>query len=350
MTNADNLFTGRRCHTATLLSSGQVLVAGGRTYNTVLSSCELYSPEYLTWTVVASMNTPRALHTATILTTNNIDLVFVIGGFYTTTHNSLSSVEYYNTSSGLWTMIGNSMANARYSPSTTVLKNGWFLVAGGSNMTSALTSSEIFDPNTFTWQTVGSLNVARMQHMDTILDNGNVFVAGGFGVASDLQSCELFDINLQTWSLAPNLTNPRNLGSLVSLLPISNSLLMTGGIGLSNIVYSSSDLYYPSTNTIIPSSDMTYQRFTHSSNLIYYQSTPLVVVAGGYNSLYIGINSVQLFIVANSTWINITGLNTGRGEHTATVLNISPLTILIVGGQTNLSATTVLNTVELLTF
>ena len=350
VTNTGNLFTGRRCHTATLLSSGQVLVTGGRNFSTVFTSCELYSPGSGTWTIIASMNVARALHTATIVTTNNIDLVFVIGGFYLTAHNPVSSIEYYNSSSGVWTMIGNSMATARFAHSTTVLKDGRFLVAGGSDISMALASSEIFNPTTLTWQTVSSLNAVRMQHMDAILDNGNVFVAGGLGTSVGLQSCEIFDITLQTWSLVPNMANQRNLASLVSLLSISNSLFMTGGLGNPNTAYSSSDLYYPSTNTMVPSADMTFQRFSHTTHLIYYQSTPLVVTIGGLNSLYNAINTVQLYIVANATWVNIAGLITARGTHTSTVFKTSPPSILVVGGQVSLSAMPVLNSVEILTF
>ncbi len=94
----------------------------------------------------------------------------------------------------------------------------------------------------------------------------------------------------------------------------------------------------------MPSSDMTYQRLAHSSNLIYYQSTPLIVVVGGYDSSYNEMNSIQLFIVANSTWINIAGLNTRRGEHTVTLLNTSTPSILLVSGRTDTSS------LEILTF
>jgi hypothetical protein len=188
------------------------------------------------------------------------------------------------------------------------------------------------------------LNQARFQHINTILDNRNVFIASGAILPVALQSCEIFHVNLQTWSLVQNMAYARNLGSLVSLMSISPSLLITARTETADVTYSSSELYYPLTNTIIPSSDMTYQRLAHSSNLIYYQSTPSVVVVGGYDSSYNEMNSIQLFIVANSTWINIARLNTRRGEQTATLLNTSTPSILTVGGRTDTSS------LEILTF
>ena len=62
-------------HTATLLPSGKVLVAGG--YNDgSLSSAELYDPATGTWSGTVSLNA-RALHTATLLLSGK---VLVAGG------------------------------------------------------------------------------------------------------------------------------------------------------------------------------------------------------------------------------------------------------------------------------
>jgi Galactose oxidase, central domain len=58
--------TARAFHTATLLESGEVLVAGGY-LNGALSSAELYDPSSGTWTPTGSMRTARDSHTATLL-------------------------------------------------------------------------------------------------------------------------------------------------------------------------------------------------------------------------------------------------------------------------------------------
>lgn len=73
--SAGNLTTIRVDHTATLLSNGQVLVAGGLTSyinRTYLATTELYDPALGTWTPTASMATARTVHTATLLTSGKV--------------------------------------------------------------------------------------------------------------------------------------------------------------------------------------------------------------------------------------------------------------------------------------
>lgn len=68
-------FTGsmaaaRGGHTATLLPSGKVLVAGGYSFAVggALASSELYDPIGGTWSAAASMGIPRTGHSAVLLT------------------------------------------------------------------------------------------------------------------------------------------------------------------------------------------------------------------------------------------------------------------------------------------
>jgi hypothetical protein len=63
-----SLNTARDFHTATLLPSGAVLVAGGQdnSFN-ILNSAELYNPATGTWTVTGSLNDALVEHTATLL-------------------------------------------------------------------------------------------------------------------------------------------------------------------------------------------------------------------------------------------------------------------------------------------
>jgi len=73
-----NLHTARQTHTATLLNSGQVLIAGGYTNGAVVGSAELYNPTTGAFTVSGSLKTPRYRQTATLL---NNGKVLIAGGY-----------------------------------------------------------------------------------------------------------------------------------------------------------------------------------------------------------------------------------------------------------------------------
>jgi hypothetical protein len=128
-TNTGSLNTPRYWHTATLLSNDSVLVAGGtdagNSEGGPLTSAELYSPGSGVWTYTRSMLTNRVWHTATMLTNG---MVLVAGGYSGT--GALASAELYNPTAGTWAYTG-SLNTARYYHTATLLTNGWVLVAGG---------------------------------------------------------------------------------------------------------------------------------------------------------------------------------------------------------------------------
>lgn len=72
-----SLKTARLRHTATLLSDGKVLVAGGGVPHGSLTSAELYDPATGTWSTTGSLNDGRGDHTATLLPNG---MVLVAGG------------------------------------------------------------------------------------------------------------------------------------------------------------------------------------------------------------------------------------------------------------------------------
>jgi hypothetical protein len=69
-----------------------------------------------------------------------------------------------------------------------LLPNGKVLVAGGDGNTSALSSTELYNPASGTWTTAGSLNTGRDVFTATLLTNGQVLVAVGYGVSSVTES------------------------------------------------------------------------------------------------------------------------------------------------------------------
>jgi len=81
--------TARDFHSATLLPSGKVLIAGG--FNgSYLNSAELYDPASNTWTTAGALSNTRYEHTATLLSSGQVLIAGGYNGAY------ISSTELYN--------------------------------------------------------------------------------------------------------------------------------------------------------------------------------------------------------------------------------------------------------------
>src|SRR5947199_9776008 len=88
-----SLHFARLGHTATLISTGKVLVAGGGP-----ASAELYDPSTGKWSLTGSLNVVRSGHTATPLPDGKV----LVAGGSNNTSNALASAELYDPSTGKW--------------------------------------------------------------------------------------------------------------------------------------------------------------------------------------------------------------------------------------------------------
>jgi hypothetical protein len=172
----------RRGHMATLLTNGQVLVAGGW----FASSSEIYDPTAKTWSsTTGPMAMARHSHTANLLPNGKVVVAGGVGA-------DPASCELYNPASKTWSGTG-SLAPGRFNHTATLLPNGLVLVAGGrTGVLPRFTSCELYNPALGTWSATGSLNEARSHHTATLLPNGQVLVAGGEGDSGTLASAALY--------------------------------------------------------------------------------------------------------------------------------------------------------------
>jgi len=259
-------------HTATLLPSGKVLVAGGQNFtHGVLASAELYDPASGTWSPTGSMTTARYLHTATLLPSGKV----LVAGGQNSTRVVVPSAELYDPASGTWSSTG-SMTTARFVHTATLLPSGKVLVAGGADTNgTVLASAELYDPASGTWSPTGSMTTTRYFHTATLLPSGKVLVAGGQNANSSLASAELYDPVSGTWSSTGSMTTTR-FAHTATLLP-SGKVLVAGGADAYSWL-ASAELYDPASGTWSSTGSMTTARDVHTATLL---PSGKVLVAGG---------------------------------------------------------------------
>jgi pimeloyl-ACP methyl ester carboxylesterase len=316
----------RAFHTATLLPSGKVLVAGGFSENAgFLASAELYDPAAGTWAPTGPLATARWYHTATLLPSGK---VLVVGGANNDS-GFLASAELYDPATGTWAATG-PLAVAPLLHTATLLPNGKVLVVGGegSGGTGRLARAELYDTAAGTWAATGYLATAHSAHTATLLTDGKVLVAGGYVGSDWLASAELYDPATGTWAATGSLATARD-DHTATLLP-SGKVLVAGGRGSGGNDYLASiELYDPAAGTWAVTGFLATARSGHTATIL---PSGKVLVAGGFNSGSY-LSSAELYDPATGNWSSTGNLGTAHYAHTATLLPNGK--VLVAGGFSN---------------
>ena len=184
-------------HTATVLASGQVLIAG-RDGTTTTACAELYDPATGTFTrTTGDMTTPLSDHAAVLLPSGKVLIVGgAVDGVGCQSCAATKAAELYDPTSGTFTATAHALAFARSSPTATLLPSGKVLITGGGNTPTSgpVNTSELYDPLTDTFTLTGTMTTERQFHTATLLANGQVLVAGGLtNAATATMTAELYD-------------------------------------------------------------------------------------------------------------------------------------------------------------
>jgi hypothetical protein len=192
--------TPRTDHTASVLATGKVLIAGGTPSGgsgpaTYLATAELYDPAAGTFADAGSMGTARAYHTASVLRTGQV----LLAGGATFGSTILNGTELYDPVAGTFSGGGPMLApTGRFAHTASVLLSGAVLVVGGVNggADGPFPVAEIYDPASgwFSASTSVATTSTRERHTATVLSSGRVLVAGGRTNNGPLATAELFNI------------------------------------------------------------------------------------------------------------------------------------------------------------
>lgn len=323
--SAGNLTLARISAQATLLADGRVLVTGGNTnvgntYDTKLA--ELYDPSTNTWSPTGSTANGRTDHTATRLTDGR---VLVAGGENANICTNDVTTELYDPSTGTWSFSGNANV-ARTGATATLLSNGKVLLAGGGNRCGGVfASAELFDPGTGSWSPTGSMTTGREWQSAVRLSDGRVLVAGGEGPSPfpALSSAEIYDPATGTWTATGSMALARCCGGNPFITRLSDGRVLAAGgySGFANFVTPNgpaAEIYDPASGLWTPTGPMSVGRGGGSFSLL---GNGMVLAVGGQDGITpTSHSSAELWDPNTGTWSLTAPLATGRAFHTSTVL------------------------------
>jgi hypothetical protein len=160
---------GRADHTATLLEDGRVLIAGGRNGQVTLESVEIYDPLTDSFAHGGHLTVARSGHVSVALQDGR---VLLAGGDGARTAELFDGRDF--------TRLDTPTNASRRGASATLLSDGRVVIIGGRDLDGEpLATAEVFDPVAGTFRGIGSMRNARVAPMLVPLPDGKVQVLGG---------------------------------------------------------------------------------------------------------------------------------------------------------------------------
>ena len=229
------------------------------------------------------------------------------------------------------------MNTPRSSHAAALLGSGQVLVTGGlggSALSTALNTAELYDPAKGSFSLTGSLAAARSYHTATLLGGasanaGKVLIVGGFNSSgAPLASAELFDPAAGTFSSTTNNMPNKAAGHTATWMPTVNKVLVVGGGN------ASSQIYDPATNAWTSGGGTGAQLSYHTATWI--PSIGKVLIAGGSSNSGATTNGALLYDPSTGAYSNTGNMTVSRDFHTAVLLTSGPNAgkVLIAGGRT----------------
>lgn len=364
--SAGEMTQARSNHSATALSDGSVLIAGGENNATPLASAEVWNAATRRWVLAKNMQEPRVHHTGVRVSDGRI---LLLGGVNET---ALSSVEAYDPATRAFSSLA-AMKDARSHFAALRVKSLDLVLAmggkGGPDSNTALGTVEAYDPATNAWSYKTNLSVARAEHTATLLDvplknesntqpviQAYVVVIGGVDETSAVTpTIEVYNATNGSWrELKAVMAEPRHNHTATQFRALQGvdfdgdagtkpelpdgSILVVGGQGQMGEALASVERYdcartttedidciwNPNARAVLH-----HPRYGHTATLL---NSGHILVVGGQDDNG-PIDSVELYDVKNDTFVEMKPISSARTDHSATWL--SDGSVLVVGGRSS---------------
>lgn len=344
---ADNMVSPREGHAMALLTTGDVLAAGGSDGNAILATAEVYSVSANLWAVTASMPNGGRYGAQVASPGANINTrgaPVLIGGFRgLDTITNVRAVERYNVASGTWSTLTQSLVARRSHAAVEVANSAGtvlILVTGGVNDAGTVLNSGEIGTGTGSWtsQNFGNGSNRRANHSMTRLANGRVLVTGGYGGSQSnayLSTSRLYNNNTRNWGGAPTLTTARKDHAAVRLG--DGRILVLGGVTAGEVILDGAEYYtfgQASPQFAAIASRMGVARAGHRAVLL---TDGTVLISGGLNNSGTVLASAEIFDPLTNLFSNVPAApSTARVFHDQTLLNDGR--VVLCGGLTSFTS------------
>ncbi|NUO53219.1 MAG: hypothetical protein HOV80_30595 [Polyangiaceae bacterium] len=301
---AANMSVERTHHTATLLGSGDVFVAGGFDASELaVGQTEIFCPDDVcaptgAFTAGPSLLTARGSHTATRMPSSDKVLITGGGAAYSLTAG-MSSAEVYDPAAAPPNDVVAlpAMSAARIGHTATLLPSGTdVLIAGGDGASPS--TAEVFVGASQTFGPAIQMSSSRRFHVAEVAGNDRVLVAGGSNggpVASN--TAELFDPMAGTFTPLASAMTANRAFATATRVEANGTVLIAGGTNLQGFYSASADLFVPNgasgtfqTQALV----MQVGRATHAATALLGENK--ILISGGYNATGV-LSNTEVFVL-----------------------------------------------------
>jgi hypothetical protein len=336
-----NMTTPRQGHTATLLKDGRVLITGGSNPDNrnCLKSAELYDPATGTFTETGGMLYARTGHKAILLPDGR---VFIVGGCYPTQISAEVYDPLTGTSTGLGEIPGvwwTGFSPTLLKDGRVLLSGGLLINPADGRRGGAL--ALLYDPTTNKLSSTSGITRGAGLSTANLLPDGTVLIAGGsnsvpwspFAVPPPDAPTALYNAAVDQFE---ELTTGPGRSIYHSATSLTNGkVLFAGGASddYGDVAESQATLYDPVSRIFKTTGNLLRARAFHTGTLL---KDGRVLITGGFNGQGldsdIGIfSSAELYDPSTGRFADAGNMSRGRDAHTATLLTDGR--VLIAGGR-----------------